>query len=293
MDCMAHIPERELATLAQVASFAAGAIVASFLNVVVWRVPRDESIVSPPSHCPKCGKRLRWWMNVPIVSWLALRGKCAFCGKPVSVRYPLVEALGAFLFLAAFWRFGWFAPLAWVWLSLMLVGAFIDLDYKILPDFVTLGGIAWGLAVSAAFWAIGAFTPYHFHNIAEHCFFIPPLESLAGAALGLGLLWLVRAVGGLAFKREAMGMGDVLLMGAVGAISGPRAVAAVLTISAFLGSIAGLALLAAGRLRGGAEAREIPYGPFICAAEAIWLFCGEELWRWYCGLTGLTGFAIQ
>ena len=126
-------------------SLLAGACIASFLNVVIWRVPRGESVVSPPSHCPKCGARIRWWCNIPVLSWLALRGRCRDCGAPISPRYVLVELLGAALFLAAFLRFGLFAPLMWVWISLMMAGSFIDIDHQLLPDFVTVGGMAYGV----------------------------------------------------------------------------------------------------------------------------------------------------
>lgn len=278
-------PAEDVVTVLAAASFAFGAVVGSFLNVVIWRVPRGESISSPPSHCPECGKRIRWWMNVPVVSWLLLRGRCAWCGKRISWRYPLVELLGGALFLAAFWRFGWFAPLAWTWISIMLAGSFIDIDHQLLPDFATVGGMVFGIAVSVAFWAVGAFTPYHFHNIAAHDFFIGPLESFAGLALGFGLLWLVRFLGSAAFKREAMGMGDVFLMGAVGAICGPRAVVATLILSALAGSVVGAAMSLAGRTKLGAF-KPIPFGPFICAGCAAWMFAGEELWGWYVSLLG-------
>ena len=267
------------------ASFWFGACIASFLNVVIWRVPRGESIVSPPSHCPRCNAAIKWWMNIPILSWLALRGKCASCRGPISWRYPFVELLGGVLFLAAFWRFGWFAPLAWVWISLMIAGSFIDLDHQLLPDFTTVGGMAFGLATSVAFWAIGAFTPYHFHNIAAHDFYIGPLESAAGLAFGFGLLWLVRFLGTAAFRREAMGMGDVFLMGAVGAVCGPKAVVATLILSSLLGSLAGGAMSLAGRSKLGAF-KPIPFGPFICAGCAAWMFAGDELWAWYVSLLG-------
>ena len=128
--------ERGLINILSVFSFWMGACIASFLNVVIWRVPRDESIVSPPSHCPKCNTPLKWYQNLPIIAWLALRGKCAHCKAPIAPRYILIEILGGILFLAAFWRYGYFAPLAWIWISLMIVGSFIDYDLQLLPDFV-------------------------------------------------------------------------------------------------------------------------------------------------------------
>ena len=275
--------------IAGVFSFATGACIASFLNVVIWRVPRGESIVAPPSHCPKCGAAIRWWRNIPILSWLALRGRCANCRAPISPRYILVEALGGALFLAAFFRYDPVSPflwtpsaaallVAWIWISLMMAGSFIDIDHKLLPDFVTVGGMALGVgyglfkcivAGSLCGWSLDALRPLAF--------------SLSGLVFGFGLLWLVRFLGTKAFRREAMGMGDVFLMGAVGAIFGPVAVLATLILSAVAGSAVGLAGIAAGKLRLGRFA-EIPYGPFICLGCLAWMFRGPELVDWYLGI---------
>ena len=262
--------------------FAFGAVVASFLNVVIARVPRGESIVSPPSHCPKCGAAIPWYLNIPVLSWLALRGKCAACRRPISWRYPLVELLGGLLFAAAYWRFGLFAPLAWIWIALMIAGSFIDFDHKLLPDFVTVGGMVYGVGLGLAgtllrFWGVDLpATPL-----------IPSLPaSLGGLAFGFGLLALVRWLGGKAFKREAMGMGDVFLMGAVGALFGPLAVLIVLMLSALLGSLVGVGLILAAKARLG-KFVEIPYGPYICLACLVWMFWGPALWRAYLRLLGL------
>ena len=263
-------------------SFGLGACIASFLNVVIWRVPRGESIVSPPSHCPKCNTAIKWYQNIPILSWLALRGKCANCKAPISPRYPFVEFLGAVLFLAAFWRYGYFAPLAWVWISLMIVGSFIDFDHRLLPDFVTVGGMVWGVATALVFWAIGAFTPYHFHNLpcAQGTFYVSIVQSICGGALGFALLWLVRFLGSKAFKREAMGLGDVFLLGAVGAVSGCTAVLFTLVLSSVYGTIAGLGAIALSKARLG-KFVEIPFGPYICLGSLTWMFRGPEIVDWY------------
>ena len=253
----------------EVFSFMTGACIASFLNVVVWRLPRGESIVSPPSHCPKCQAPIRWWQNVPILSWLALRGRCAACRAPISPRYLLVEALGGILFLAAFERFGLWAPAFWVWIALMVVGSLIDFDHKLLPDFVTVGGMVYGFALSWAH-ALEATVRHPLPLVP------PPPWSLAGLAFGFGLLWLVRFLGSKAFGREAMGMGDVLLMGAVGALFGPVAVLVTLILSSLFGSVAGLSAVALSRTRLGRFA-EIPYGPYICLGCLVWMFRGPEL----------------
>ena len=145
--------DSELKTILCVFAFGLGASIASFLNVVAWRVPRGEALVRPPSHCPKCNAPIRWWQNIPILSWLALRGKCASCRAPISPRYIIVETIGGLLFLAVAWKF---LPvvsavvLLWIWVSLMLVGSVIDFDHKLLPDFVTVGGMVLGLVYAVA-----------------------------------------------------------------------------------------------------------------------------------------------
>jgi len=254
-----------------------GACIASFLNVVIWRVPRGESIVSPPSHCPKCGHPIRWWENIPVLSWIALRGKCSKCREPISPRYIFVEALGAALFAAAYWRFGLMAPAMWVWISLMIAGSFIDFDHKLLPDFTTVGGMVLGVALSLTGLAV-AWRPE-----AAASAFIAPVQSVCGLAFGFSLLWLIRYIGTKAFRREAMGMGDVFLMGAVGAMFGPAAVVVTLILSSVFGSVVGLTAVALSKTRLGAFA-EIPYGPYICLGCLVWMFAGQELWGWYVGM---------
>ena len=267
-------------------SFWMGACIASFLNVVIWRVPRGESIVSPPSHCPKCNAPIRWYQNIPILSWLALRGKCANCKHPISPRYILIETLGGVLFLAAFWKYGRdgelaFAALdttvAWIWISLMIVGSMIDFDHKLLPDFVTVGGMVLGLLYAVAQRiALSSFT-------TGEGLWMPIVNSVVGLVFGFGLLWLVRFLGSKAFKREAMGMGDVFLMGAVGALLGPVAVLVTLILSSVFGSVVGVGMIALSKAKLG-KFVEIPYGPYICLGCLAWMFYGPELVDWYLNL---------
>ena len=264
-------------------SFWLGACIASFLNVVIWRVPRGESIVSPPSHCPKCNAAIKWYQNIPILSWLALRGKCANCKEPISPRYILIETLGGVLFLAAFLyafkcgamsyleSYAWiFVVVYWIWIALMIVGSMIDFDHKLLPDFVTVGGMILGVVA-------GAIDSCRLQSIAS------VVWSLSGLAFGFGLLWLIRFLGSKAFKREAMGMGDVFLMGAVGALFGPVAVLVTLILSSVFGSVVGLSMVALSRTKFG-KFVEIPYGPYICMGCLAWMFYGPELVNWYCKL---------
>lgn len=261
-------------------SFWLGACVASFLNVVIWRVPRGESIVSPPSHCPKCSSPIRWWQNVPILSWLALRGRCAACKAPISPRYICVEALGGVLFLAAFLhmlKFGLplhFLVVYWIWIALMIVGSFIDFDHQLLPDFVTVGGMALGL-VSNAYDSFFFWGKIYWENYLLYC--------VGGLAFGFGLLWLVRWIGSKAFRREAMGMGDVFLMGAVGALFGPVAVLVTLILSSVFGSIVGVGMILLSKTKLG-KFVAIPYGPYICLGCLAWMFRGPQLVTWYLNL---------
>ena len=261
-------------------SFVMGACIASFLNVVIWRVPRGESIVSPPSHCPKCNAPIKWYQNIPILSWLALRGKCANCKAPISPRYILIETLGGVLFLVAFWRYGVTVatPVMWIWIALMIVGSMIDFDHKLLPDFVTVGGMILGLLFHGLISGV-----QFFHNSNIRLFDYSIIQSACGLVFGFGLLWLIRFLGSKAFKREAMGLGDVFLMGAVGAMSGPVAVLVTLILSSVFGSIVGLSMVALSKTRFG-KFVEIPYGPYICMGCLAWMFYGPELVNWYVGM---------
>ena len=268
-------------------SFGLGACIASFLNVVIWRVPRGESIVRPPSHCPKCNAPIKWYQNIPILSWLALRGKCANCKAPISPRYVLIETLGGLLFLAVWLHYGprqvLFVPIGWIWVSLMIVGSMIDFDHKLLPDFVTVGGMVLGV-VCGGLTAVLAFVFYPEEALWWKLYALK--QSLLGLVFGFGLLWLVRWFGSKAFKREAMGLGDVFLMGAVGALFGPVAVLVALILSSVFGSIVGLSMVALSKTKFG-KFVEIPYGPYICMGCLVWMFYGPELVNWYLRLMGV------
>ncbi len=263
-------------------SFWLGACIASFLNVVIYRVPRGESIVSPPSHCPTCRTPIRWYQNLPILSWLALRGKCAQCKAPISSRYILVEILGGVLFLAAFWRVvcpAFYAfplyvlPLYWIWISLMIVGSFIDFDHQLLPDFVTVGGMILGV-LSAGF------------ECVVWGFWLPLAKSVGGLAFGFGLMWLIRFLGSRACKREAMGMGDVFLMGAIGAIFGWECVIVTLMLSSVIGSLVGVGMILLSKAKLG-KFVAIPFGPYLCMGCLVWMFWGPQLVDWYLRLLGV------
>lgn len=259
-------------------AFAFGAVIASFLNVVIYRVPRGESIVRPGSHCPNCGTPIKGYQNIPILAWLALRGKCAACKAPISPRYILIETLGGCLFLAALWRFGLTLdlPVMWVWIALMIVGSMIDFDHKLLPDFVTVGGMILGVGFATVKCVLVCVLTGGISVVGCQTL----LMSVSGLIFGFGLFGLVRFLGTKAFKREAMGLGDVFLMGAVGALFGPLAVLFVLIFSSLFGSLVGVTLIALAKTKFG-KFVEIPYGPYICLAALLWMFYGVEIVSWY------------
>ena len=273
--------ETDLYSIFLFSSFAFGCVIASFLNVVIWRVPRGESIVSPPSHCPRCDSKIKWYQNIPVVSYLALGGRCSNCKAHISLRYPTVELLGGLLFLATSVKFGMLSVALWIWVALMIIGTFIDIDHKLLPDFVTVGGMILGLVINGA---ISCFpVPGAEFFFSCQFFKLPILNSIVGLAVGFGSLLLVRQLGTMAFRREAMGMGDVFLMGAVGAMFGPVAVLFSIMFSAVLGSVVGVALILFGKSKTGTFI-EIPYGPYIYSAVTLWMFYGPELVHMYLSL---------
>lgn len=235
-----------------------GACVGSFLNVCVYRWPEDKSVVSPPSSCPSCGARIRWYDNVPVLGWLWLRGKCRSCGARISIQYPLVELLTAALWVMAAWRFGvsWQTLSVALFFTILLGIALSDAATYIIPDQFTLGGLVLGLALS--------FAPGG----------IAPLRSVIGAAVGFGLLWLVAVVGEWAFKKPAMGGGDIKMMAMVGAFLGPLGV--LLTI--FLGALFGSLIFAPISMRTG---KLVPFGIFLALGAAVTEPFGQAMINWY------------
>ena len=273
-------------------AFALGCCVASFLNVCIWRLPRDESVVRPGSHCPNCNAPIRWYQNIPIVSWLALRGRCASCHKPISARYVVVELLGGVLFLVSYLQWAvpffmggppplglvphmdfWTVPVGWLVATGLILGSFIDLDHFYLPDRVTIGGMVLGVPIS--------FLVPELHSARTG------LEALCWSAVGLvsgfGFLWAIGWVFSKLFKRDAMGFGDVKLLGAVGAFFGPWAVLFTIVSSSFVGSLIGVALIIRGKAKlGGYTA--VPFGPFLALGTLAWMFWGPAIISWYMSL---------
>ena len=242
--------------------FLFGAAVGSFLNVCIYRLPLDQSIVSPGSRCMSCGAAVRWFDNIPVISWIVLRGRCRGCGVGFSIRYPLVELLTACLMLVLFLRFGLsvsFAVYALLVAALIVV-TFIDFDHQIIPDEISLSGVGLGFLAS---------------------FFLPEPgwgSSLAGIIVGWGSLALVFYAYLWLTGREGMGGGDAKLLAMLGAFLGWKAVPFIIFISSLFGSIVGLSLM--GLQRKGRHLA-IPFGPYLAMGAVLYIFYGPQLINWY------------
>ena len=234
--------------------FAVAACVGSFLNVVIARLPKGRSIVSPPSACPRCGAAIRWYDNIPIVSWLILRGRCRNCALPISPRYPLVELLTALLVVAIFRLFGFeWATLGYaIFVCALVALTFIDLDTWLLPHEIT-----WPLI------ALGLLSPLWNPSLRF-------VDAAIGAAAGAGFFAAIALFGEKVLRRETMGWGDVYLLGAIGAWLGWQSLLPVVLLSAVQGSIAGALLLLLKRPHGGTEAAQsVPQEGPVAAQSAV------------------------
>jgi leader peptidase (prepilin peptidase)/N-methyltransferase len=242
-----------------------GLIWGSFANVVIWRWPKGQSVVFPRSRCTQCGQPIAWYDNVPVLSWLILRGCCRNCKVKISFRYPLVELMVGALFAGIYYRYG----LTWLTLEYMVfawglvVVSFIDLDLMLLPDVFTLSGIVMGL-VGAALNPQRDF-----------------MSSFYGVLMGGGFLWLVAYLYLLVRKQEGMGGGDIKLLAWIGAVLGWTAIPFVVLVSSILGSVVGLVL--ARRNPAGLKS-VIPFGPYLAAGALLFMFGGERIGLWYIGL---------
>jgi len=272
----------EVSSVLSLFFFLSGLCIGSFLNVCIWRIPREESIVWPGSHCPACNHAIAAWDNIPLLSWLILKGRCRHCQAPISPRYFLVELLTGTLFTLIWLLHGWTpqTPIYLLFTSALILGTFVDLDHLILPDRVTLGGMGAGLLLSVLFPSLQGQTER-----------LPALlHSLGGLALGFGILWLVATIGRLALKREAMGFGDVKLLGAIGACLGWQAVLFSIFISSLSGTLLGLGLIAAGKKE---LQSKIPYGPHIALAAVLWMLCGPVCIDFYLAWAMGSGISID
>ncbi|MCG3176237.1 MAG: Type 4 prepilin-like proteins leader peptide-processing enzyme [Candidatus Omnitrophica bacterium] len=250
-----------------------GACVGSFLNVCIVRLPEDRSIVFPASHCVACKKPIRWHDNIPVLSYVLLRGRCRDCRAGISWVYPAVELAGAALFALFYTTFG-LTPAGVVYLSMalaLLVETVIDMRYQIIPDEITLPGMVIGLIVSTVWPSL--------HG--SEVWWGGALASLAGLLAGGGFLYLAGTLAEKILKKEAMGGGDVKLLAMIGAVIGWQGVLWTVLASSFTGAIAGLTL----RWTTGEE--RIPFGPYLALGAVLYIFFGQSSIRWYIQMIGL------
>lgn len=238
--------------------FALGAAVGSFLNVCIYRMPRNESIIWPPSHCPACKKNIRWFDNIPVLSYLVLRGRCRYCKKDIPWQYPLVELLTALVFLSFFRAFGlrWELLAYLVFACGLIIATFIDIAHRIIPDEISVGGVVAGLIFSLLL-------PTLQHTTLHGKSF---LFSLAGAAVGGAVIFVMGVIGDFIFKKESVGGGDVKLLAAIGAFLGWQRALMVFFLAPLFGAIVGIIVKII------TKDSVIPYGPFLSLAAIITLF---------------------
>ena len=247
------------------AVFVVGTIVGSFLNVCISRMPTGESIISPASHCPTCQQSIRPYDNIPILSYLLLRGRCRTCGVGISSRYPVIEVFTGGVAVANFQSFGWSPEflMSFAFLCALIVISVIDLDYQIIPDAISLPGIMVGFLAAVA--------------LGEPTW----QASLVGIALGGGVLWAVAAGYQWLTGREGMGGGDIKLLAMIGAFLGWQGVPVTLLIASVTGTIVGGSMIL---LQGRSHRTPIPFGPFLALGAACFLFFGETLVTGYLAL---------
>jgi leader peptidase (prepilin peptidase)/N-methyltransferase len=254
--------------------FAFGASVGSFLNVVVYRLPRGQSLSHPPSRCPKCGHGLAWYDNIPVFGWLWLRGRCRKCREPISPQYPLIELAAGLMWAASvwYWGIGWTALSAAVFGTLLLGITLTDARHYVIPHEFTIGGLTLGTAIAAMQgWSA-------------------LITALIGAATGFGLLCAIAWAGEKAFRREAMGGGDIWMMAMVGAFVGWKGVLLTVFLGAVLGTVVFVPLAWLTRHHPHwqhAEGTEepglplVPFGIFLAAGAAVTFLIGNRLIEWY------------
>jgi len=243
-----------------------GLFIGSFLNVCIHRIQKGESVVWPASHCPRCGQSLKPWDNIPVISFLLLKGRCRSCKEPISIRYPVVELLSALLAVGMLYRFGPSVSFAiyYLWACVLLIITFIDLDIQIIPDSLSLGGIAAGLV--AVYWLP-----------------ITYKDALIGLVLGGGLLLAI--IYGYYFltRKEGMGGGDVKLLAMIGVFTGWQGVLFTVFMSSLLGTLVGVPY---GLVKKGTLKAAIPFGPFLALGALMYVFWGQQIIDWYFGFLG-------
>ncbi|MCK5179352.1 MAG: prepilin peptidase [Candidatus Omnitrophica bacterium] len=257
--------------------FLLGAIVGSFLNVCIVRMPHEKSIVMPRSHCVHCKKMIPWYDNIPIISYFILRGKCRFCGEKISVRYFIVELITACVFLGFYQYYTYHGRTILLWpylfmVSGFIVATFVDFEHRIIPDEISIGGMIAGLIFSLFIPELHdvpvygrSWTIIHLHSFGL---------SLLGVLVGGGSIYLMGMLGDFLFKKESMGGGDVKLMAMVGAFMGWKMTILAFFIAPFFGAIYGIIE----KIR--TKDTAIAYGPFLVLGTLICLFWGDVIIAW-------------
>ena len=242
-----------------------GLCIGSFLNVVIYRLPRGKSIVIPRSACPHCRTAVRWYDNIPLIGWFWLKGRCRDCHQPLGVQYPVVELLGAMAAVAAVWKYelSLAGGIIFIFLCLLIIITFIDLNHRIIPDRITLPAMVLALLVA----------PF----LPDFSF----VQGLSGLLTGGGVLWAIAAIYGRLTGVDGIGGGDIKLMGLVGALMGWKGALFTLFGGALFGALVGIGLL---MVKGNNMRTAIPFGPFLSIAAVIYLFYGNAIIGWYLGL---------
>lgn len=242
-----------------------GALVGSFLNVCIHRLPRHESIIWPSSHCPSCTAPIAFYDNIPILSFLLLKGRCRSCGGRIAFRYPVVETINAAGYGVLLWWFGvtWAAAAYALFFSLLVVVTGIDLTHQIIPDVITLPGTVTGVLLAATVLPVGL------------------VNAVLGVLVGGGVLWFVAWVSPYLFGKEGMGGGDIKLLAMIGAFLGWKPALLTIMIGAMVGSLVGISLILLKILK---REQYIPFGPFLAVGAVVALFFHQPLLRWYAGL---------
>jgi len=241
-------------------AFIFGVVVGSFLNVCIFRIPAKTSIIKPLSQCPHCHHPIRFYDNIPLISYIVLRGKCRDCGGKISWRYPLVELITAILSLLLFLRFGltFNFLIFFIFTAVLIVITFIDLDHQIIPDVLTLPGIP------------------IFLLLAIFVVRVSWMEALVGLLIGGGMLFAIAYIYQLITKREGMGGGDIKLLAMIGGFLGWKSLIFILLVSSFSGAIVGIAAMV---IQKKDMKYAIPFGPFLSAAAIAYLFWGDAFMR--------------
>lgn len=243
--------------------FLLGISIGSFLNVCIYRMGREQSVVRPASHCPNCKKPIQWRDNIPLLSYILLKGRCRDCGQKISSRYFFVELLTGLIFLAIYQRFG-LTPKSFgyfIFVSALIVSTFVDFDFQIIPDEISLGGIAVAILWSFIFPALQN-APGHLLGLRQ---------SLLGVLVGGGALWILGCVGDFIFKKESMGGGDVKLLAMIGAFMGWQTALLCLPIASVIGAVVGIGV----KIK--TKESIIAFGPYLSLGALVSMFWASKI----------------